>query len=136
MTDKNQPTDWDTLAQSIEDGEAVLVLEPDAIPFYPASPSIGVTLSHADTDMTERSFSQLSRNRVLELPDGQIQHFYRRDNLFQFRDAAAKQSAMKCVRETARARRLYASCLRLGGADGYFRKKMAELEAVWKERVE
>jgi len=33
---------------------------------------------------------------VLEL------HFYARDNLFQFRDAAAKQSPMKCVREAAR----------------------------------
>ncbi len=96
MTDKNQPTDWDTLAQSIEDGEAVLVLGPDAIPFYPASPE--------NNPETESTFSQLSRSRVLELPDGQIQHFYARDNLFQFRDAAAKQSAMKCVREAARDR--------------------------------
>lgn len=88
-------TNWDKLAQSIEDGEAVLVLGPDAIPFYPA---------HADTKQTESTFSQLSRNRVLELPEGQIQHFYERDNLFQFRDAAAKQAAMKCVREAARDR--------------------------------
>jgi hypothetical protein len=128
MTDQNQPTDWDTLAQSIEDGEAVLVLGPDAIPFYPASSGNNLE--------TESTFSQLSRNRVLELPEGQIQHFYRRDNLFQFRDAAAKQSAMKCVREAARARRLYEACLRLGGEAGCFRKKMAELEAVWKERGE
>jgi len=87
---------WDELAQSIADGEAVLVLGPDAIPFYAAS-------KEAETQ-SESTFSQLSRHRVAALPDGQINHFYGRDNLFQFRDAPAKQSAMKCIRDAARDR--------------------------------
>lgn len=97
-------TNWDKLAQSIEDGEAVLVLGPDAIPFYPASPSSVDETAHPTDTQSETTFSQLSRNRVLELPEGQIQHFYERDNLFQFRDAPAKQAAMKGVREAARDR--------------------------------
>ncbi len=36
----------------------------------------------------------------------------------------------------ARAHRLYEACLRLGGEAGYFRKKMEDLEAVWKEQGE
>lgn len=100
MSDQKQTIDWAELAQSIKDGEAVLVLGPNAIPFYPASPeSISKTDSEPETETT---FSQLSRNRVLQLSEGQIQHYYQRDNLFQFRDAAAKQNAMKCVRDAAR----------------------------------
>lgn len=98
-------TNWDKIAQSIQDGEAVLVLGPDAIPFYPAEAGVGEASSHAQAGKAaESTFSQLSRNRVLELPEGQINYLYARDNLFQFRDAAAKQSAMKCVREAARDR--------------------------------
>lgn len=40
-------------------------------------------------------------------------------------------------KDYARAHRLYEACLRLGGEEeGYFRKKMGELEAMWKERGE
>ncbi len=94
MPEHNQ--NWDELAQSIADGEAVLVLGPDAIPFYAAGQEEGA--------QTESTFSELSRRRVAELPDGQINHYYQRDKLFQFRDADAKQSAMKCVREASRDR--------------------------------
>lgn len=82
---------WDDLAQSIADGEAILVLGPDAIPLYPAQGG-----------GEEVSFSQISRRRILHNLSGQINHFYQRDNLFQFSNAAAKQQAMKEVRNTAR----------------------------------
>ena len=48
----NQPdsdaVSWDELAQSIADGEAVLVLGPDALPFYPVG----------DTRDAPQSFSE------------------------------------------------------------------------------
>ncbi|MFM9949437.1 MAG: hypothetical protein ACKV1O_15985 [Saprospiraceae bacterium] len=81
---------WDELAQSIADGEAVLVLGPDAIPFYPAQGG-----------GESRSFSDLSRGRILEDLNGQISHFYQRDNLYQFSGRGAKHEAMKCVRDAA-----------------------------------
>jgi hypothetical protein len=84
---------WDALVQSIADGEAVLVLGPDAIPFYSA---IG---GNADEEI---SFSELSRRRISDSLNGQINYFYKRDNLFQFSNAAAKQQAMKEVRNAAR----------------------------------
>jgi hypothetical protein len=96
-------TDWVKLAQSIKDGEAILVLGPDAIPFYPAQTVEGVAPGRL-ADNTESTFSKLSRLKVLEMSEGQVQHFYQRDNLFLFRDATAKQDAMKCVREVARDR--------------------------------
>ncbi|MBL7792840.1 MAG: hypothetical protein JNK77_10980, partial [Saprospiraceae bacterium] len=84
---------WNTLAQSIADGEAVLVLGPDAIPLYPAQ---------GEAPTAEMTFSRLSRQRVLDNLDGQINYYYERDNLFQFNSAAAKQQAMKEVRNAAR----------------------------------
>ena len=105
MKDLNQgPPDWDKLAQSIKDEEAVLVLGPDAVPFYPALTGEGIPQSQHTENIAE-SFSKLSRKRVKDkLQKGQIQHFYERDNLFQFSDAAAKQNAMKQIREAARDR--------------------------------
>lgn len=79
---------WSELAQSIADGEAILVLGPEAIPFYNGE--------------TEASFSQLTRRDILANLNGGVNHYYERDNLFQFRDAGAKQQAMKCIREVAR----------------------------------
>lgn len=54
---------WNELAQSIADGEAILVLGPDAIPFYPAQGGVGGL-----------SFSQRTRDRLLQQLDGQISH--------------------------------------------------------------
>ena len=88
---------WDELAQSIADGEAVLLLGPDAIPLYSTQgqPS-------DDVDATT-SFSKLSRNRILQtLSEKELNHFYERDNLFQFSSAPAKQKAMKEVRNVLR----------------------------------
>jgi hypothetical protein len=104
MSDSKQLTDWDQLAQSIQDEEAILVLGPDAIPFYQAHQVEGEPQDSTVSNSAESTFSKLSRQRVLELPKGQIQHYYQRDNLFQFRDATAKQAAMKCIREAARDR--------------------------------
>ncbi len=87
---------WRLLAQSIADGEAVLLLGPDAIPFYRAGQS------HELQGASETSFSYLSRQRVVRQLNGRINHFYRRDNLFQFVDPPAKNEALKCVRDTAR----------------------------------
>ena len=90
------PVNWSSLAQSIADGEAALVLGQDAIPFYPAAEHTG--------DDAEMSFSELSRERILASMNSEISHFYRRDNLFHFNNAPAKQQAMKCVRDAARDR--------------------------------
>jgi hypothetical protein len=82
------PNDWRELVQSIADGEAILVLGPDAVPFYNGE--------------AEASFGELTRQAIVaQLPEG-VNHYYARDHLFQFKDAAAKQRAMKCVREVAR----------------------------------
>ncbi len=81
---------WDDLAQSVADGEAILILGPDAIPFYPVQGGEGV------------SFGQRARQHILEALNGQISHFYHRDDLFQFSNVTAKQQAMKEVRATAR----------------------------------
>jgi hypothetical protein len=82
---------WNELAQSIADGEAILVLGPDAIPFYPAKGSGGGA-----------TFSQRAHGRIRQHLDGQISHFYERDNLFQFTGRGAKQKAREQVRDCAR----------------------------------
>lgn len=88
-----QNPDWNSLAQNIADGEAVLILGPEAIPYYPAK--------SAESDV-ETSFSTLSRQRVINKLGNQISQYYHRDNLFQFKSALAKQKAMKCIREASR----------------------------------
>ena len=91
----NNHPDWDILAESIADGEAVLVLGPDAIPFYQAK-------ADPDGQKVQTSFSQLSRERIINKLEGGISQYYKRDNLFQFKHAMAKQKAMKCIREAGR----------------------------------
>lgn len=83
----------DELAQSIADGEAVLLLGPDAIPLYPAQGG------PAEQEVT---FQRRSRERILNSLGNQISYYYKRDTLYQFGSAAAKQQAMKEVRATAR----------------------------------
>lgn len=90
------PIPWDRLAQSIADGEAVLILGPDAIPLYPS----GVT--NTDRSAEEMTFSRLSRRLIRETPEIGINFFYERDNLFLFRDEMSKKLARKTVRELAR----------------------------------
>lgn len=87
------PIPWDRLAQSIADGEAVLILGPDAIPLYPA----GAT--EAMPSAEEMTFSRLSRRLIRETPEIGINFFYERDNLFLFRDEMSKKLARKTVRE-------------------------------------
>ena len=90
------PIPWDRLAQSIADGEAVLILGPDAIPLYPAG---GNGTSPSAEEMT---FSSLSRQVIRETPEIGINFCYERDNLFLFRDEMSKKLARKAVRELAR----------------------------------
>lgn len=90
------PIPWERLAQSIADGEAVLILGPDAIPLYPA----GAT--EAESSDEEMTFSRLSRRLIRETPEIGINFFYERDNLFLFRDEISKKLARKTVRELAR----------------------------------
>ncbi|MBL7807024.1 MAG: hypothetical protein JNN28_04380 [Saprospiraceae bacterium] len=88
--DKRSET-WDKLAQSIADGEAVLVLGPEAIPFY-----------STDGTKQEKTFNELIEERIFNQIGNDVNFYYRKDNLFQFRNAAAKQQAMKEIRTTAR----------------------------------
>lgn len=83
---------WDTLAQSIADGEAVLILGPDAIPMYP------IGQSGAVPGQEEMTFGRLSRKVIREAPDIGINLFYERDSLFLFRDEISKNRARKAVR--------------------------------------
>ena len=87
------PLPLHALAQSIADGEAVLILGPDAIPLYRAG-------TGATTD--ETTFSLLSRQAIQANPDIGIHFFYERDNLFLFRDEVSKKAARKVVRDVAR----------------------------------
>lgn len=88
MPSPSNAPDWNSLVNSIRDGEAVLVLGPDAIPYY-----------NGDQQTT---FNELTRRQIQEKVGDGILHFYERDNLFQFRDATAKRQARKCIREVAR----------------------------------
>lgn len=87
---------WDALAQSIADGEAVLILGPDAIPFYPSGEA------EAGAMPEEMTFSQLSRRVIRDTPEIGVNFFYERDNLFLFRDEMSKKLARKAVRDLAR----------------------------------
>jgi hypothetical protein len=93
-TDNN--INWDSLAQSIEDGEAVLILGPDAIPLY------RTTAVGPEDGPHEMTFSELTVHRILATPEIGVNFFYERDNLFLFRDEMSKKLARKIVRDTAR----------------------------------
>jgi len=90
------PLPLQALAQSIADGEAVLILGPDAIPLYHAGKN------DADPARRESNFSLLSRQAIQTAPDIGIQFFYERDHLFLFRDEMSKKAARKAVRDVAR----------------------------------
>lgn len=91
MKSQNEYTNnWDSIAKSIADGEAVLVLGPDAIPYY----KLGT--------MEEASFSSLSRSLINNSSEIKINYFYEKDNLFLFQDEMSKKAARKIVREIAR----------------------------------
>jgi hypothetical protein len=83
-----QPIDWTALVQSIADDEAILVLGPNAIPYYRGE--------------SQASFSELSRRYIHEQGDPGLHYYYAKDHLYQFEDAAAKQRARKQVRSAAR----------------------------------
>lgn len=87
---------WDALAQSIADGEAVLILGPDAIPLY------RTTAAEQVDGPDEMTFSELTVKRILAMPEIGTNFFYERDNLFLFRDEMSKKLARKVVRDTAR----------------------------------
>lgn len=97
MTESRVPSaqkmDWEALAGSIADGEAILVLGPNAIPFYAAVER---------EKNSDESFNSLSNRCIIEQLGSRISHYYERDNLFLFQDAAAKRDAMKIVRTVSR----------------------------------
>lgn len=85
---------WTELAKNIQKGRTVLVLGPDALPFYQVRGEEAADLP------ADPSFSQISRHRIREKGNGQITHFYRRDNLFLFASPRAKRDAIDCLEET------------------------------------
>ncbi len=89
--------DWDELAQSIADGEAVLVLGPDAIPLY----RLGLAPENDPHAPATTTFSQLTRHKIRQAIGAGTTHFYPRDNLFLFRDKDAKNQAQKVVKRCA-----------------------------------
>jgi hypothetical protein len=95
MTKQN--TNWTELAQSIADGEAILVLGPDAIPIYRNGPPP----DNDPDEPAEMTFSQLSRRRIRKALGEGVTYFYERDNLFLFRDRKAKSDAQKVVKRCA-----------------------------------
>lgn len=90
--------DWDELADSIKHGEAVLVLGPDAVPFYRSSKS---EPEEGEETVHETTFSRLMRQQIIKNASSGIAHFYRRDNFLQFSNAGAKSKAHKTVRRLA-----------------------------------
>ncbi len=85
---------WDELAKKISRGQAILVLGPDAIPFYAAD--------QAGREK-ESTFSKLGRERIIQkLEEEKLGfNFYKRDNLFQFHTPGAKHIAWNCIRDVA-----------------------------------
>lgn len=92
---ENNNHNWADIAKNLTKGRTVLVLGPDAIPFYPAK---------ADGEATETTLSELSRQQILEELGGQVSHYYARDKLFLFKNARAKRDAMD-IMETGTHRR-------------------------------
>lgn len=91
---------WLEVADSIANGEAVLVLGPDAIPLYRAKGTTPQATAGAEPAIM--SFSQLSRRKVIQSrKDLSIAYYYERDNLFLFENAESKRNALKIVREAA-----------------------------------
>lgn len=88
---------WDELAQSMADGEAVLVLGPDAIPLFRNGPPP----ANDPDEPAALTFSDLTRRRILQTLGGNVSYFYPNDNLFLFRDADAKNQAQKIVKRCA-----------------------------------
>jgi hypothetical protein len=97
MFNTNNTNDWDELAQSVADGEAVLVLGPDAIPLY----RIGSASENAHDEPAEATFSQLAQRRICAALGTGVTYFYKRDNLFLFLDPDAKNQAQKVVKRCA-----------------------------------
>ena len=99
MPSSEKPVNWDNLAKSIANGEAVLVLGPDAIPFHRAQ-----SFDNGANGQPYSSFSELSRKAILAANDIGIAYYYPRDNLFLFKDKVDKRNAQKLVRECAQDR--------------------------------
>lgn len=95
MPDTHANHDLQSLAQSIADGEAILVLGPEAIPLYRNRSS------DSDTEPTESTFGQMARRRIQQSPDIQIAYHYERDNLFMFKDKNSKHQAQKILKRCA-----------------------------------
>ncbi|MBC7774903.1 MAG: SIR2 family protein [Phycisphaerae bacterium] len=95
MPDTPASLDLQSLAQSIADGEAILVLGPEAIPLYRNR------TSDADSEPTETTFGQMAQRRIQQSADIQIAYHYERDNLFMFRDKNSKHQAQKVVKRCA-----------------------------------
>ena len=89
--------DWATLAQSIGDGEAILLLGPDAVPMYRVD-----NQPEADALPQALTFSQLTRLKIKHNPKVKYAFHYQRDNLYLFQDNESKKEAKKTVREAAR----------------------------------
>ena len=95
MPDQQSSPDLKALAQSIADGEAILVLGPEAIPLYRSS-----TAASGD-EPGETTFGQLAQHRIQQSPDIQVAYHYERDHLFMFRDKNSKHQAQKVVKRCA-----------------------------------
>jgi len=102
-TEHHPAVNWREVAQSIANGEAILVLGPGAIPLYRAKPSDN------PEDCEEppiQSYSQLTRRRILQAEkEVRIAYFYERENLFLFHDSESKRNALKIMRDCARDKR-------------------------------
>ena len=85
---------WTDIARSIPKGRTILVLGPDAIPFFPSGKEISEDLPE------EPSFSQIYRMNIREKLNGKITHYYQRDNLFLFASPDAKREAMESIEDT------------------------------------
>jgi hypothetical protein len=88
---------WNELAQSIADGEAILVLGPDAIPLY----RLGSPPGNDPDEPAAATFSQLTHRRIRQSLGAGVTYFYERDNLFLFSDRNAKSQAQKIVKRCA-----------------------------------
>jgi hypothetical protein len=93
----NQSDTWAELAQSIADGEAILVLGPDAIPLY----RLGPAPENDPDEPAAATFNQLTRRRIRQSLGSGVTYYYERDNLFLFSDRNAKSQAQKIVKRCA-----------------------------------
>lgn len=85
---------WLHIAKNLKKGRTILILGPNAIPFY----------ATGNAQAPEMPLSQLTHQAILTELGETLPHYHAADQLFLFKSMAMKQTAMESIEETLSAR--------------------------------